>query len=239
MSEQQFRNPIFQDDDAARALLEKLRWPNGAICVRNLDHTEVVKIGGSKHSHRKGLYVCLTCRAEGVSAQFTVTVGTMLERTRVPIRLWLQALRVWSANCSSIQDVHLSTGVTYKTAWQMWERVEAAARLYKGQLRPFTGTKVGDILRAKQSKSVARGLYPREAELLRQQGKHPAQHTIKAEGVLSSTVKLDKATLDRTEALTRLMLATDPNALDKFKKHKKRKTRASSPSSRSRAAATR
>lgn len=222
--------PVFRDDDAARALLEELRWPKGVVCVRNPDHMGALKIGGSKRSHRKGLYVCPACRTERPSAQYTVTVGTMFERTRVPLRHWMHALYLWSIDGEPvIQDVQSSTGVTYKTAWLMWERVHAAARLYKGQLRAF-GTGVRNVMREKQSKAVARGLFRYEADKLRAKGVHPSQHTIRATGILSSSASAlalrDKTTrpaLDRTEALVRLMLATDPSALDKFKRHKRRK----------------
>jgi hypothetical protein len=43
---------VFRDDDAARALLENLRWPKGVVCVRNPGHKGVLKVGGSKRSHR-------------------------------------------------------------------------------------------------------------------------------------------------------------------------------------------
>jgi transposase-like protein len=66
----------FDNDTAARALLERLRWPDGPQCPRCGSGGDLVfLIGGEKHSHRDGLYQCKPCRKS-----FSVTVGTPLER---------------------------------------------------------------------------------------------------------------------------------------------------------------
>jgi hypothetical protein len=76
----------------------------------------------------------------------------MFERTRVPLRHWMHALYLWSDGEPVIQDAQRYTGVTYKTAWLMWERVHAAARLYKGQLPAF-GAGIRSIMKDKAQQS--------------------------------------------------------------------------------------
>lgn len=79
----------FESDAAARALLERLRWPHGPQCPRcDAQPPEVFLIGGEKHSHRAGLYQCKRCRKS-----FSVTVGTSFERLRIPLSTWLRAAR--------------------------------------------------------------------------------------------------------------------------------------------------
>ena len=48
-------------------------------------------IAGEKQSHREGLYQCKPCRR-----QFSVTVGTALERLRVPLSTWVRAAHAFS-----------------------------------------------------------------------------------------------------------------------------------------------
>src|SRR6516164_9848748 len=79
----------FDDDVAAREALETMRWPDGPRCPRCALATEV--FGGEKHSHREGLYHCKACRR-----QFSVTVGTVLERLRVPLSTWVLAAYAFS-----------------------------------------------------------------------------------------------------------------------------------------------
>src|SRR5712664_212919 len=78
---------LFDDDVFARQALEALRWPQGPRCTHcDAGGTEVFKIGGRKQSHRDGLYHCKLCRK-----QFTVTLGTVFERSRITLSTWLRA----------------------------------------------------------------------------------------------------------------------------------------------------
>src|SRR3954452_15947188 len=71
-------NPVFTNEDAAREHLEKMRWPNGAVCPRCGGQDRVVKMEGP--SYRAGLYECRKCRR-----QFTATIGTIFERSHIPL----------------------------------------------------------------------------------------------------------------------------------------------------------
>lgn len=114
-------DPIFQDADKAREHLEKTRWPHGPVCP----HCGVVdKATGLKGSHhRAGLYQCNACRE-----QFTATVGTVFERSKVPLNKWLLAsyLMASSKKGISAHQIGRTLGVTYKTAWFMCHRLREA-----------------------------------------------------------------------------------------------------------------
>lgn len=120
--------PFFHDDDKAREYLEKVRWPNGVTCP-HCGHDEVYAIagaGGKKGTMaRPGLYKCAKndCRK-----QFSVTVGTVFERSKIPLSKWLYAAYLLCSSKKGISShqLHRTLGVTYKTAWFMTHRIRAA-----------------------------------------------------------------------------------------------------------------
>ncbi len=120
-----FQNPIFQDETKAREALEAVRWPAGPYCPHcgNSDQEKVAKVGGEKQSHRPGLFYCNECKG-----QFTVTVGTVFERSKVPLTKWWMAAHMMNSgkNGVSAHEIHRSIGVTYKTAWFMMHRLREA-----------------------------------------------------------------------------------------------------------------
>src|SRR4051794_4687394 len=84
---------MFHDDALARAALEALRWPQGPQCTHcAAKGTDVLLIGGQRQSHRSGLYHCKKCRR-----QFTVTLGTPFERSRIALSTWMRAAHAFSA----------------------------------------------------------------------------------------------------------------------------------------------
>ena len=111
-------NPIFHDEDKARAYLEAQRWPDGPYCPHCGEAENVRKIKGK--SHRPGLHQCNSCRGH-----FTVTVGTLYERSKVPLHKWLLATHLICASKKGISShqLHRMLGVTYKTAWFMAHRI--------------------------------------------------------------------------------------------------------------------
>ena len=115
-------NPIFTDKDEARKHLEAVRWPDGAYCP-HCKCTDVRKLEGK--SHRAGLHQCnnTECRQ-----QFTVTVGTVFERSKVPLNKWLLATHLMTSSKKGISahQIHRMIGVTYKTAWFMCHRIREA-----------------------------------------------------------------------------------------------------------------
>jgi transposase-like protein len=130
------KNPIFKDEAKARAWLEARVWPNGAICPHcgNSDPEKLTKLDGD--AHRAGLYQCNEpeCRE-----QFTVTVGTVFERSKIPLTKWLAALFLMTASKKGISthQIHRMIGVSYKSTWFMTHRLREAMR--SGGLGPLGG----------------------------------------------------------------------------------------------------
>src|SRR3972149_6183242 len=128
------QSPIFKDETKAREALEAARWPDGPVCPHcgGVDH--IAKIEGDKQTHRAGLYYCNDCKG-----QFTVTVGTVFERSKVPLTKWWLATHLMGASKKGVSahQLHRMLGVTYKTAWFMAHRIREAMR--SGGLEPLGG----------------------------------------------------------------------------------------------------
>lgn len=116
-------NPIFQTENDAREYLERVRWPEGPFCPHCGEAENIAKLEGK--SHRPGLYQCRSCRG-----QFTVTVGTLFERSKIPLHKWLLAtyLLTSSKKGMSTHQLHRMLGITYKSAWFMTHRIREAMR---------------------------------------------------------------------------------------------------------------
>jgi len=116
-------NPIFTDEEAARKHLEKLRWPNGPFCPHCGETKKITKLEGN--SHRPGLYLCNGCRQH-----FTVTVGTLFERSHIHLHKWLLAFHLMASSKKGISahQLHRMLGITYKSAWFMAHRIREAMK---------------------------------------------------------------------------------------------------------------
>ena len=114
-------DPIYHDDEAARAHLEAQRWPNGPYCPHCGEAEQLAKLEGAAAS--KGLYNCRSCRTK-----FSVTVGTVFESSHIGLAKWVLAFRLMASSKKGISAKQLerSLGVTYKTAWFMAHRVREA-----------------------------------------------------------------------------------------------------------------
>ncbi|MDP1730178.1 MAG: IS1595 family transposase [Devosia sp.] len=123
MAQAAIQNPAFFDDGAAREALESVRWPDGPVCPHcgNLDQEKIAK--GQGTAHRAGLYYCAAC-----NGQFTVTVGTVMERSKISLSKWLFAMHLVGASKKGMSALQLSRmlGVTYKTAWFLCHRIREA-----------------------------------------------------------------------------------------------------------------
>ena len=118
-----FTNPIFCDEDKAREHLEGLRWPDGAFCP-HCGSVNVHRLEGK--SHRAGLFQCNDC-----AQAFTVTVGTTMERSHIPLRKWVLAFYLMNASKKGVSahQLHRMLGITYKSAWFMAHRVREAMKV--------------------------------------------------------------------------------------------------------------
>ena len=124
-----FDQPRFKDPEAARTYLEGLRWPSGPVCPHCGGADRQGKITGK--SARPGLYECGHCHQ-----QYTVTVGTVFERSKIALHKWLMAATLLAASKKgmSSHQLHRMLGVTYKTAWFMSHRLREAMKSDGGLL---------------------------------------------------------------------------------------------------------
>jgi transposase-like protein len=113
--------PHFQDAEKAREYLETVRWPHGPVCPHCGTIGAHYALKGK--TTRPGLWKCKDCRE-----QFSVTVGTVFERSKIKLNVWLQAVYLLcsSKKGMSSHQLHRILGVTYKTAWFMTHRIREA-----------------------------------------------------------------------------------------------------------------
>jgi len=123
--------PHFHNEEAAYVRLEAVVWPDGPVCPRCGGLDRITKVKGG----RIGLWRCGPCKR-----QFTVTVGTVFERSHVKLHLWFQAAHLMASNKKGISahQLHRTLKVNYKTAWFMEHRLREAMRT--GELSPMGGT---------------------------------------------------------------------------------------------------
>ena len=122
--------PHFKDDAAAREYLERLLWPEGPVCPHcgTVNHAYATK--------RAGVYRCAEppCRKD-----FTVTMRTVMERSKIALHKWLQAFYLMSSSKKgmSAHQLHRTLGIRYESAWFMAHRIREAMR--DGGLAPMGG----------------------------------------------------------------------------------------------------
>ncbi len=116
-------SPIYHDDNAAREHLEKVLWPDGPNCPRcGIMRDRITKLKGK--STRPGVYKCKDCRKP-----FTVTVGTVMERSKIPLHKWILAAQLMASSKKSMSahQLHRMLGTNYETAWFLFHRLREAA----------------------------------------------------------------------------------------------------------------
>lgn len=136
----------FSDEAAAWELVEKMRWPNGPVCPHCGDtgHAYFIKPRNGNRTTSTGrvtyrrLWKCKACRKP-----FSVLIGTIFERSQVPLSKWLLATYLMSASKNGIAAAELrrTLDVTQSTAWFMTHRLREAMKV--GSLAPRM---IGDIV---------------------------------------------------------------------------------------------
>src|SRR6202521_2941083 len=122
--------PQFQNDEAARAHLEKTLWPDGPVCPKCGIIGEAFRLKGE--TNRDGLYKCSACREP-----FTVTMRTIFEDSHIPLHKWLLAIHLMCSSKKGVSAHQLwrnlwgtdETGKqlgSYRTAWFMAHRIRWA-----------------------------------------------------------------------------------------------------------------
>lgn len=124
-------DPIFTNEEAARRHFEAIRWPDGVTCPHCGVMGEATELQGK--STRPGLYKCRACQKP-----FTATMGTLYERSHIPLHKWLLATHLMAASKKGISAHQLWRMLgfgSYRTAWFMAHRIrEGMAPLTAGPL---------------------------------------------------------------------------------------------------------
>ncbi len=113
-------HPCYHDEEAARAQLESIRWPNGPYCPVCGSFDEVRPTATPPKAKGAGWYRCRVCRRN-----FTVRVGSIFHRSHVPLHKWLLAFRLMAGSKKGISahQLHRTLNVDYKTAWFLEHRI--------------------------------------------------------------------------------------------------------------------
>ena len=106
----------FRSEDACRAYLEELRWPNGIACSR-CGSSSVSRIAA------RDQYDCNACRY-----QFSVTAGTIFHDSHLPLWKWFLTTYMMTESHKGVSanQIKRTIGVSYKTAWYLCHRIRAA-----------------------------------------------------------------------------------------------------------------
>ena len=120
----------FHDDKSCRKHLESVRWPDGPVCPGCGDVNNAVPVTAV----RRGVYRCRDC-----GRQFTVTVGTAMEGTHLPLNVWYHAMYLMLSSSKGISALKLSQqlGLQYRTVWHLCHRIRAM--LESGGKTPLAG----------------------------------------------------------------------------------------------------
>lgn len=119
----------YATDEAAREYFESLRWPDGPFCPHcgNADSERIYKVTPNPAKKiREGLWKCAECR-EG----FTVTVGTVMEDTHIPLNKWLLAFYMMCASKTQVSALQLQRQLeigSYRSVWFMCHRIRYALK---------------------------------------------------------------------------------------------------------------
>jgi transposase-like protein len=120
----------FHDDKSCRKHLESVRWPDGPVCPGCGAVNNAVPVTAV----RRGLYRCRDC-----GRQFTVTVGTVMEGTHLPLNVWYRAMYLILSSSKGISALNLSQQLElqYRTVWHLCHRIRAM--LDSGDKTPLAG----------------------------------------------------------------------------------------------------
>ena len=121
-------------EEQARAYFERMRWPDGPVC-HHCGSKSVARMGGK--GGRKGLYHCPECRE-----QTTVTLGSVMENTHLPLAVWAKAFHYMSASKKGVSALYLQRTLglgSYRTAWFLAHRIRKAMEGAGDDGKPLQG----------------------------------------------------------------------------------------------------
>ena len=105
----------FGNQEQAEAFFIGQRWPDGVTCpFCGSDHIQ------ERPTRKPQPYRCRGCRRD-----FSVTVGTLLHRSHIPLTKWAVAFFLYATNLKGVSSMklHRDLGITQKSAWYMAHRI--------------------------------------------------------------------------------------------------------------------
>jgi transposase-like protein len=204
--------------------LEARLWKDGPICPRCGVVDEATLMKGD--TTRPGLYQCNACREP-----FTVTVGTLYERSKVPLNKWLAATHLMMASKKGMSALEIGRllGLSKKTAWFLCHRIRESLRETdleplggKGKIVEIDETFIGGLEKnkhRKQRKHVGTGGAGKEAvfSLVERDGRVQSHHVV---SVTAKTLRpIIKAQVDGKTLVMTDEGATAKSLGKEFKKH--------------------
>ena len=120
---------MFGEEAAAIDWIAARRWPNGPFCP---------KCGScnvqSDISHRTMTHRCRDCGTGKSRTMFTLRMGTIMEGTKLPYRVWAIGLYLFTTNIKGVSSMrlHRELGITQKSAWFLLHRLRKAAENGQG-----------------------------------------------------------------------------------------------------------
>lgn len=116
-------SPHLRSPEAAVEYLERLRWPNGPVCP-HCGESERKAYQLNVRGTRRKIWKCAVCRK-----QFTVSVGTIFEDSKITLDKWLLAIHLLCSSkkgMSALQIQRMLRLKSYKSAWHMCHRIRWA-----------------------------------------------------------------------------------------------------------------
>lgn len=139
-------NPIYNNEEAARAHFERVRWPDGPVCPHCGSIDNATELKGK--STRPGVYKCRDC-----AKPFTATVATLFERSHIPLHKWLLAVHLLTSSKKGMSAHQLWRMLgfgSYRTAWFMAHRIRESYReMFPEESGPLGGP--GKIVEADET----------------------------------------------------------------------------------------
>ncbi len=198
------------DEDSAREYLEAIRWKDGIVCPHCgsiSKHYALRPKTDSKNPARKGVYKCKDCRK-----QFTITVGTIFEKSHIPLHKWIYAVYLLCSSKKGMSALQLSRmlDITYKSAWFMAHRIRHAMS-HSGIFKKMDGIVEADETYVGGKAKEIRGRGARK--------KTPVMALVERQGRVFS-IPVDRVTSANLKGIIRENVATSATIMtDEFKSY--------------------
>ena len=123
------------DEATAITYIEAVRWPHGPAC----SHCGCTDVSRVESTRNRPVLYCLACHE-----QFSITTGTVMEDTHIPLNKWLMAFHLMCASKKGISSLQLQRmlGLAYRSAWFLSHRIRHAVASTRPDM--LTGTVEAD-----------------------------------------------------------------------------------------------